>query len=140
MNTLIKQCYLCLIGLLFATSLAHAEANLEINTPAISAIKASMQARHKQLAPFYSKGAVGLTADGLVAIKNAGEVPLKDRGNLNSLVQAENADRTKLYREIAAANGHPEWQAGIQSSFAKRWIAKAKGGWFYKQGGSWKQK
>ncbi|PKO24773.1 MAG: DUF1318 domain-containing protein, partial [Betaproteobacteria bacterium HGW-Betaproteobacteria-8] len=31
-------------------------ADIEINTPAISAIKNSMQARHNQLAPHYTSG------------------------------------------------------------------------------------
>jgi len=142
MKTLLKRLALTmlLVCSMLGFNLAHAQADLEVNTPAIKAVKASMKARHGKLNPFYSKGVVGLTADGLVAIKDAGAVALKDRGKVNALVQAENADRAKLYREIAAANGHPEWQAGIQKSFAKRWIAKAKSGWFYKKGSSWTKK
>ena len=117
-----------------------AGADLEINTPAISAIKNSMQARHGQLAAFYASGAVGLTKDGMIAVKDASAVPLKDRGSLNGLVAAENADRANLYKEIAAANGHPEWQAEIQSTFANRWIDKAQGGWFYQNAGGWVKK
>ena len=115
-------------------------ADLEINTPAISAIKASMQARHGQLLPHYNSGAVGLTKDGLVAVRDATAVPLKDRGGINSLVAAENADRNKLYKEIAAGNGHPEWEGDIRQTFAGRWIDKAQGGWFYQSGGSWVKK
>jgi uncharacterized protein len=123
-----------------ATNLASAAADLEVNTPAISAIKASMQARHSQLSPFYNSGAVGLTQDGKIAVKDATAVPLKDRGSLNSLVLAENTDRTKLYKEIAAANGHPEWQGDIQNTFASRWIDKAQSGWFYQSAGAWAKK
>jgi uncharacterized protein len=135
---------LCLSLLLAATMLsanwASAAADLEVNTPAISSIKSSMQSRHNQLGPFYSSGAVGLTKDGMVAVKDASAVPLKDRGSLNGLVAAENADRANLYKEIASANGHPEWQAEIQSTFASRWIDKAQGGWFYQKGGDWVKK
>jgi uncharacterized protein len=135
---------LCLSLLLAATMLsanwASAAADLEVNTPAISSIKSSMQTRHNQLGPFYSSGAVGLTKDGMVAVKDASAVPLKDRGSLNGLVAAENADRANLYKEIANANGHPEWQAEIQSTFASRWIDKAQGGWFYQKGGDWVKK
>ena len=42
--------------------------------------------------------------------------------------------------EVAKANGHPEWKADIQNTFAKRWIAKADGGTWYQDGGAWKQK
>ncbi|HSI25650.1 MAG TPA: DUF1318 domain-containing protein [Methylotenera sp.] len=115
-------------------------ADLEINTPAISAIKASMQARHGQLLPHYNSGAVGLTKDGLVAVRDATAVPLKDRGGINSLVAAENADRSKLYKEIAAGNGHPEWEGDIRQTFAGRWVDKAQAGWYYQGGGAWVKK
>lgn len=120
--------------------LAHAQGNLEINTPAIAAIKSSMQARHAQLASFYDSGAVGLTGEGTLAVRDAKAVPLAQRAQLNALVAAENADRSKLYREIASANGHPEWAAQVQQTFAERWIGKARSGWYVQQGGSWTQK
>ncbi len=129
-----------LLSTLLASQFAAAAADLEVNTPAISAIKGSMQARHGQLAAHYASGAVGLTKDGMIAVRDASAVPLKDRGALNSAVAAENADRTKLYKEIAVANGHPEWQPEIQSTFASRWIDKAQGGWYYQSAGGWVQK
>ncbi len=129
-----------LLSVLMASQFAVAAADLEVNTPAITAIKSSMQARHGQLAGFYASGAIGLTKDGLIAVKDATAVPLKDRGALNGLVSAENADRKNLYKEIATANGHPEWQGEIQSTFAGRWIDKAQSGWFYQGAGGWAQK
>jgi uncharacterized protein YdbL (DUF1318 family) len=131
---------LLVVVTIFTANWAVAAADLEINTPAISALKASMQARHGQLSPFYSSGAVGLTKDGMIAIKDANAVPLKDRGALNGLVSAENTDRANLYKEIATANGHPEWQGDIQNTFAGRWIDKAQSGWFYQSGGGWAKK
>lgn len=128
------------LSVLMASQFAVAAADLEVNTPAITAIKSSMQARHGQLAGFYASGAIGLTKDGLIAVKDATAVPLKDRGALNGLVSAENADRKNLYKEIATANGHPEWQGEIQSTFAGRWIDKAQSGWFYQGAGGWAQK
>jgi uncharacterized protein YdbL (DUF1318 family) len=59
---------------------------------------------------------------------------------VQGLVAAENKDRSALYAEIARANGHPEWKADIQSTFAKRWINKASKGWWYNTGSGWKQK
>lgn len=130
--------------LLFSTLLtspfASAAADIEVNTPAISAIKGSMQERHGQLAAHYASGAIGLTKDGFIAVRDANAVPLKDRGGLNSAVAAENADRAKLYKEIATANAHPEWQAEIQSTFAGRWIDKAQSGWYYQNNGGWVKK
>ncbi|MCB5187066.1 YdbL family protein [Methylobacillus caricis] len=126
-------------GLMIAP-LVNAAADLEINTPAISTIKNSMQARHGQLAGFYASGAVGFTRDGLVAVRDANAVPLAQRQSLNSLVAAENNDRNALYKEIASGNGHPEWESEVRSTFAQRWIQKAQGGWYYQDGGGWVKK
>ena len=119
---------------------AFAAADLEVNTPGVNAIKQSMQARHAQLAGHYTSGAVGLTADGLIALRDAGAVPLAQRQAVNALVAAENNDRNALYAEIANANNHPEWQAEIRSTFAQRWIQRAQPGWWVQSGGAWKQK
>ncbi|HQN64313.1 MAG TPA: YdbL family protein [Methylophilus sp.] len=126
---------------LFALAqLAQAAANMEIDTPAITALKNSMQARHAQLLPHYNSGAVGLTNDGLIAVRDTTAVPLKERGGINSLVASENADRSALYKEIAKANGHPEWEGEVRQTFAGRWIDKAQGGWHYRSGSDWAKK
>ena len=47
----------------------------------------------------------------------------------------------RRYREIAAANGHSEWEADIRTTFAERWASKAPAGWWYQdESGAWKQK
>lgn len=121
---------------------AHAQqADIDISSPAIKKIEASMKARHNRLEEFYANGAVGLTNDGLVAVRDAKQVPLAERRTVNQLVAEENSDRIALYRAIAEANGHPEWESQIQQTFASRWIAKARKGWWYQgSGGDWKQK
>lgn len=127
--------------LLWLPLLAFAAADLEINTPAIGSLKKAMQARHSQLASHYASGAVGLTRDGLVALRDAALVPLAQRQAVSSLVAAENQDRKALYREIARANGHPEWEEEIHSTFAQRWVQKAAPGWWYQNhGGAWVKK
>ncbi len=121
--------------------LSLAAADIEADTPAITKLKQSMQQRHGQLAPFYGSGAVGLTQDGLIAMRDANAVPLAERQLVNSLVAAENQDRIGLYREIAHANNHPEWEGEIRSTFGQRWIKLAKSGWWYQAAnGSWVQK
>lgn len=130
-----------LAALDFVVPAAHAQADIDISSPAIRALTASMKARAGDLDPFFSSGAVGLTADGLVEIRDANAVPLADRNRLRKLVADENADRNSLYREIATANGNPGWEADIRSTFAERWIANARAGWYYKSGaGAWTQK
>ncbi len=132
--------YLLLVALL-AAPLAFAQADIEINTPAIAAIKDSMKNQHQQLKPYYESGAIGLTRDGMVGVRDAKLVPLSERQKLNSLVAAQNKDRNALYKEIAVANGHPEWENDIRSTFAERWISKAKPGWWVQDsGGAWVKK
>lgn len=120
---------------------AWAQANLEANTPAVTQLKGSMQARYAQLEPLLASGAVGLSRDGGLALHDAAAVPLTQRQAANALVAAENADRTALYREIARANGKPEWEAEIRTTFAQRWIDKAPAGWWVQDGrGNWTRK
>ena len=125
----------------FVIPAAHAQADIDISSPAIRALTASMKGRAGQLEPYFTSGAVGLTADGLLEVRDANAVALADRNKLRKLVADDNADRNSLYREIAGANGHPEWEADIRSTFAERWIANARAGWYYKsKAGAWTQK
>jgi uncharacterized protein YdbL (DUF1318 family) len=115
--------------------------NIDIRSPAIDALRASMRARTSQLAPHYSSGAVGFARDGMLAIRDLNTVPLRDRAAVQRLVADENNDRTALYREIARANGHPEWEANIRDTFARVWVQEAPAGYWYQDaGGNWQQK
>jgi uncharacterized protein YdbL (DUF1318 family) len=130
------------IGLLdWLVSPAHAAANINIQSPAIKALRSSMEARFPKLQPFYQSGGVGMTNNGLIKVRDLKAISLRDRKTATTLVADENKDRDALYREIARANGHPEWEADIRATFAKRWIANAPAGWWYQDaGGQWKQK
>ncbi len=119
---------------------AAAQADIDISSPAVQQVKDSLEARHGQLAPHYASGAIGLTGDGEVALRDPNLVPLAQRNAVKKLIADDNADRAALYREIASANGHPEWEADIRATFAKRWVDKAAGGWYYQSGGGWTQK
>ena len=116
-----------------------AQPNIDISTPATNKLKASMTSRHQKLVPFYSSGAVGMTGNALLVVRDAKAVPLKQRNAVKQIVAEENRDRNQLYKEIAVANKHPEWESEIRNLFARRWIANAPGGWWYDNGG-WKQK
>ena len=130
-----------LFAALLGTGLAAAQANLEINTPGIAAIQGGMQKRHGELAPLYAGGAVGLTRDGNVALRDPAVVPLAQRAAVNGLIAAENQDRALLYREIARANNHPEWEGDIRNTFGQRWIDRAQPGWYYQNAsGAWARK
>ncbi len=132
---------LSLIVLLATANTSWAQANLDANTPAITAITNSMKARNSQLTGAYQSGAVGFAKDGNVAVRDASALPLKDRAAINSLVAQENQDRAALYKEIAKANNHPEWEGDIRNTFAQRFIQKAGAGWYVQDGsGNWVKK
>ena len=137
-----RQSLLLVRGLLeiILPSAQAQQADLDISSPSINAIKNRMQSRHEQLKPFYDSGAIGLTPDGLVTVRDPKAVSLADRQRLNSLVADENRDRNALYAEIARANGHPEWEQGIRDTFARRWVENARSGWWYQTSSGWKQK
>ena len=88
----------------------------------------------------YASGAIGFATDGSIALRDASLLPLAQRGGASALVAAENADRNALYREIARANQHPEWEADIRITFAQRWIERAQAGWWVQRGGAWVKK
>ena len=130
-----------LAALDFVVPPAHAQADIDISSPAIRALTASMKGRAGELEPFFNSGAIGLTSDGMIEIRDPNAVALADRNKLRKLVADENADRNSLYREIASANDHPEWEADIRSTFAERWVANARAGWYHKsKAGAWSQK
>lgn len=122
---------------------AHAQAaNIDVQSPQISRLRDQMTARHRDhLSDWFDVGSIGLGNDGLVVVRDRSVVGLAERRQLEQVVAAENADRRAVYREIAVANGHPEWEDQIRDTFARRWIANARPGWFYQNSdGSWQQK
>ncbi len=130
---------LMLIGI--APAYAQSQPDFNIQTPAITAIQSRMEQRFDSaLRPHFDSGALGFTEDGLVVVRDAAALALKDRVPVNTAVADENRDRKAVYREIAVANGHPEWEGQIRSVFAKQWVDSARSGWWYQRGGAWKQK
>ena len=131
-----------LVGTLdWLISPAEAAPNIDIQTPAIQNLTRAMEQRHGGLAPHYASGAVGMTGDGQLALRDLNAVPLRDRSRVQQLLAEENRDRAALYAEIARANGHPEWEADIRATFARRWVANAPAGWWHQNAqGAWQQK
>ena len=131
---------LSLVGI--GSAYAQGAPDITIRTPAIQAIQARMETRFDStLKAHFDSGALGFTNDGLVTMRDAAKIALKDRVSANQAVADQNRDSKAVYREVAVANGHPEWEAQIRAVFAKQWIESARGGWWYQDaGGGWKQK
>ncbi|MBV6418748.1 MAG: hypothetical protein CMLOHMNK_03686 [Steroidobacteraceae bacterium] len=139
-DTLLRTALAAIVETLVPAAHAQGNANLDIDSPEIRVITASMSERYRQLEKYFASGAVGLTSNGLIDLRDQGAVPLPERAAVKRLVAEDNTDRSALYAAIARANGHPEWEADIRQTFARRWIARAQPGWYYQEGGAWKQK
>jgi uncharacterized protein YdbL (DUF1318 family) len=131
-----------LLNLLIPAAEAQGSPNLDVSGPEIRAVTASMQQRFGQLQKYFQAGVIGLTTDGLVAVRDQNAVPLAERAVVTRLVTEDNRDRETLYAELAKANKHPEWEPDIRRTFARRWVERgAQAGWYYQDnGGKWVQK
>ena len=115
--------------------------DLQIETPAINRIRASMRERAPQLAPHFRSGAIGFGNNADVVIRDLSDVPLRDRSTVQRLISEENSDRDSLYREIARANDRPDWERQIRETFARVWVEEAPAGyWYQDRNGQWQQK
>ena len=121
---------------------AQSQPDINIRTPAIQAIQSRMEARFNSiLRGGFDSGALGFSNDGMLVVRDAAKLGLKDRVVVNNAVADDNRDRKAVYREIAVANGHPEWESQIRRVFAAQWIESARAGWWYQDAsGTWKQK
>jgi uncharacterized protein len=121
---------------------AQAAVDLNVSTPAIRNLRASMAGRFPQLQPFYGKGALGETSGGFVAVRDVGALSLKEKADLSRLVDQENADRQALYAEIMRANSLDASRIGeVQRLFANSWRDKSGPGWWIQlDSGQWGRK
>lgn len=120
---------------------AQSEPEIDIGTPAIALLSSSMANRFAQLQPHLQAGVLGLTHDGIVALRDTSRMDRNSLLAFEALIVEENKDRATLYREIARANRRPEWEADLRATFAKRWISRMPAGWFYRnEKGEWIRK
>ena len=118
------------------------EADINISNPAIRALKDSIKNRSGSIKPFMDRGNVGLTRDGLLTVRTTDGLNLKERAEVQQLVEAENRDRESLYIEIAKANNFPpESVPKIKNIFAKSWAEQAQPGWWIQDAqGNWRRR
>lgn len=122
---------------------AHAqEADINVSNPAIRALKDSIKNRSNSIKPFMDRGNVGISRDGLLTVRTIEGLNLKERAEVQQLVDAENRDREALYGEIAKANNiAKESVPKIKTIFAKSWREQAQPGWWIQdEQGNWKKK
>lgn len=123
------------------SSTAQLETTFAISSAAITSLSKSMSNRFLKLKPYFDSGAIGLTHDGMLAPRDTSRIDVSGLPMLDVLIIEENKDRATLYREIARANGRPEWESDLRATFGKRWIGRMPEGWFYRNAsGQWLRK
>ncbi len=131
---------------LTATAPVYAQANEvaapEITNPAIRKIIQSRAARVRQLNRHKGSGAVGENNRALVEVRQLDALGLQERAAVQKLVRAENADRERMFKEIAAATGTDLSQLPqIRSTYATTLRQKARrGDWIQMPDGTRRQK
>jgi hypothetical protein len=139
--------WLALVGI--GSAHAQGQPDITIKTPAIQAIQSRMSSRFdSQLRAHFDSGALGFANDGTITVRDASKIPLPQRVAVNQAVAEQGRDARAVYREIAVANNHPEWEqqirantARIRAVFARQWIDSARPGWWVQDaGGGWRQK
>jgi uncharacterized protein len=118
-----------------------AEADILVDSASVNAIKKSLADRLQILRAHFDAGTIGLTHDGMVALRDAAALTVEARAAIEALINDDNKDRNTLLREISRANNRPDWESGLRLTFAERWIKRAPAGWFIRQSsGKWMQK
>jgi uncharacterized protein len=82
---------------------AWAEDVTTVSNPTVRAQKEKMKARFQVLKPYYQKGALNEGDDGYLSVADTGGLNLKEKRDLNVLVDAENSNRKTLFQEVAKA-------------------------------------
>jgi uncharacterized protein YdbL (DUF1318 family) len=129
-------------SLIFVSAALAQEADINVSNPAIRALKDSIKRRSGAIKPYMERGQIGIGQDGLLKLRSAEGLHLKERAEAQQLIEAENRDREALYAEIAKANGiATENIPRIKAIFAKSWIEQAQTGWWIQDSqGNWKRK
>lgn len=114
----------------------------EISNPAIRNIVQSRAARVKELNRYKASGAIGENNKALTEARDLNALPLQQRAAAQKLIRDENADRERMFKEIAAATGTDLSQLPrIQQTYAETLRANARpGDWIQMPDGSWRQK
>lgn len=118
------------------------EADINVSNPAIRGLRDSIKRRSGAIKPYMDKGSAGINQSGLLVVRSSEGLSLKERAEVQQLIEAENRDREALYAEIAKANNiPPDAVPKIKGIFAKSWIDQAQSGWWIQDSqGNWKRK
>jgi len=115
----------------------------EVSNPAIRKIIDSRAARAGRLGEFKTMGVIGENNQALIEVRALDQLEdLRLRSEVQKLVRAENEDRERLFKEIAAAEGVDLSQLPrIRETYAATLRSNAAPGeWIQTAAGEWRQK
>ena len=132
------------LSLLLGATPAYAQSVPDpgVSNPAIRAIIDARAARVQQINDFKGRGLIGESNQALLEARSLDSISdLRQRAALQKLVKDENADRERLYKEVAAAEGVDLAQLPrIRQTYAETLRNNARpGDWIQLPGGQWKQ-
>lgn len=117
------------------------EPEFNIRSSSVLIIRQNLAERHERLKAHYQAGAIGPTQSGMIAVRDIGIIAPAMRIDIVRLVAEDNKDRETMFREIARANGRPDWASQFQSIFGARWVNRAPADWYVLDSrGDWVQK
>jgi uncharacterized protein YdbL (DUF1318 family) len=121
-----------------STQAVAQEPDFRVNTPAVTEIRNALKARFATIKPLLEAGTLGVTQEGKLAVRDPAAVPLAERQAVAALIAGDANDKAALYREIARANGHPEWEQQIADTFRERMMKRVPAGWWVQDAaGKW---
>jgi len=101
---------------------AFAQDATTVSNATIRALKDQLKSNYAQMKPYYAKKMLVEGGNGYVSLGNTGSLGLKEKRDLNGLVDAENRIRRQLYQEVAKALKIDSSQVGrVAEIFAKEW-------------------
>lgn len=129
-----------MLAVLLLPATAHAQEATTVSNAAIRGLKERIAKNHKQLAPYYASGNVGIARDGSLDLRGTDGLSVAQVAGLKRLVAADNDLRADLYAEVARALNTDE-VGKVRAVFADTWRAKAQSGWWVQgDDGSWSRK
>ncbi len=120
---------------------AHAAGATTVSNATIRALKNNIKSRIGKLAPYFRSGHLGIDRNGFLALRHTKGLSVAQVAQVKRLISADNADRKRLYQEVARALNQPQNAGKVQGIFAAKWRSEAPGGWWVQDnGGNWRKK
>lgn len=111
---------------LFSPKAAFAQEITEVSNAAIRSLKENMRLRYSKMKSFYIQKVFAESDSGYVVEGDMNKLDLKTRRLAKKLMEAENADRKALYKEVATALKIDPGQLNqVEEIFAKQWQKSA---------------